>query len=47
LLLRAGPAALAHALAGLLAWMLVRLFPLRSAAPPAEETSTAGLGLRL
>lgn len=46
-LLRAGPAALAHALAGLLAWMLVRLFPLRSATPPSEEPSTAGLGLRL
>jgi len=45
-LLRAGPAVVAHALAGLLAWMLVRLFPLRSASPAPEEPA-AGLGLRL
>ena len=47
LLLRTGPAALVHALAGLLAWTLVRLVPLRATAPPPEEPTTAGLGLRL
>ena len=47
LLLRADVAAIAHALAGLLAWLLLRLFPLRPASPPVEELPASGLGLRL
>src|SRR6185295_5832166 len=41
-LLRADVGAVVHALAGLLAWLLLRLFPLRPAAPPAEEVPASG-----
>jgi 1-acyl-sn-glycerol-3-phosphate acyltransferase len=47
ILLRADVGAVVHALAGLLAWLLQRLFPLRPVAPPAEEVPASGLGLRL
>jgi 1-acyl-sn-glycerol-3-phosphate acyltransferase len=46
-LLRADAAMIVHALAGLLAWLLVRLLPYRPASPPTEESPAAGLGLRL
>ena len=46
-LLRADVAAVVHALAGLLAWLALRLFPLRPPPPPAEEVPASGLGLRL
>jgi 1-acyl-sn-glycerol-3-phosphate acyltransferase len=46
-LLRADAGAIVHALAGLLAWLLVRVFPWRPVAPPPEEAPASGLGLRL
>ncbi len=36
-----------HALAGLVAWLLVRVFPLQPPSRSAEEPDTIGLGLRL
>jgi hypothetical protein len=48
LLFRAGPMGLApHAMAGLLGWLLVRLWPYGPTARAAEEPETLGLGLRL
>jgi 1-acyl-sn-glycerol-3-phosphate acyltransferase len=47
-LFRAGPMALApHAMAGLLGWLLVRLWPYREPERAAEEPAAIGLGLRL
>jgi 1-acyl-sn-glycerol-3-phosphate acyltransferase len=46
-LLRADAGAVVHALAGLLAWLLLRLFPLRPVSAPPEELPASGLGLRL
>jgi len=45
-LLRADAGVVVHALAGLLAWLAVRLVPLRPASAPTEEPPP-GLGLRL
>jgi 1-acyl-sn-glycerol-3-phosphate acyltransferase len=48
LLFRAGLMGLApHAMAGLLGWLFVRLWPYRPPARAAEEPETLGLGLRL
>jgi 1-acyl-sn-glycerol-3-phosphate acyltransferase len=48
MLLRAdAPAAIVHALAGLFAWLVARLFPYRPASPVPEEPKPSGLGLRL
>jgi 1-acyl-sn-glycerol-3-phosphate acyltransferase len=48
LLFNAGPLELApHAMAGLLAWLLVRLWPYRLPERAAEEPAAVGLGLRL
>jgi len=46
-LLRADAGAFVHALAGLLAWLLLRVFPLRPVSPTPEEEPASGLGLRL
>ena len=47
-LFRAGPMGLAaHAMAGLLGWLLVRLWPYRPPERAAEEPEAIGLGLRL
>ena len=46
-LLRADAGAIVHALAGLLAWLLLRVFPLRPVSPTPEEVPVSGLGLRL
>jgi len=48
LLFRAGPMGLAlHAMAGLLGWLLVRLWPYRLPERATEEPAAPGLGLRL
>ena len=47
LLLRADAGAIVHVLAGLLAWLAVRLLPFRPGAAPAEAPPSPGLGLRL
>lgn len=47
LLLGGGMAVVPHALAGLLAWLLVRLFPYRPPSAKPEEPEVVGLGLRL
>ena len=47
-LFRASPMTLVpHAMAGLLGWLLIRLWPYRPAERAAEEPATIGLGLRL
>jgi len=46
-LLRADAGAIVHALAGLMTWLLVRLFPLRPPSLTADAPPPAGLGLRL
>jgi 1-acyl-sn-glycerol-3-phosphate acyltransferase len=46
-LVGAGWELIPHAIAGLLAWLVVRVFPLRATARAAEEPATTGLGLGL
>jgi hypothetical protein len=46
-LLRADAGAIVHALAGLMTWLLVRLFPFRPPSLAADAPPPAGLGLRL